>query len=162
MFRSGLVGDYELGRIPSAEFARRSLDLLDVNLEMDEIQDIWSDIFEPVEGMEELIRVLRGRYTLVLLSNTNEWHFEHCRARYPVVHSFVHYVLSYREGCQKPDPAIYAKTAALIDSLPEETLYVDDIPANVRVARELGWRGVCFQDSAQLMREMKAEGIRCT
>jgi putative hydrolase of the HAD superfamily len=134
---------------------------LNLNVGVEGIREIWSDIFHPVEGMEELIRSLKSHYTLVLLSNTNEWHFEHCRERYPVVNLFDHHLLSYRVGCQKPNPLIYDEALSVANALPEETLYFDDIPAYVETARQLGWKGICFQDRDQVTREMKAEGINC-
>ena len=159
MFTSGLVGEYELGRISSAEFGRRSMERLAVDLEMGEIREIWSDIFGPVEGMEALVRSLKGNYTLVLLSNTNEWHFEHCRSRFPVVSLFDHHALSYRLGCRKPDPGIYREALALADGIPEETLYFDDIPAYVEAAARLGLKAVHFREAVQLMDEMGRKGI---
>lgn len=159
MFESGLVGDYDLGRISSVEFAHRCAERLDLALGLDAVREIWSDIFEPLEGMEELIRALEGRCTRVLLSNTNEWHFEHCRERFRVVSLFEHYALSYRLGCRKPDPAIYRKALAMAHAVPEETLYVDDIPAFVSVGKELGLKAIRFQDTAQLTEAMRAYGL---
>ena len=161
MFGSNLVRDYELGRISSSEFGQGCTERLNLDVSVEVIREIWSDIFRPVEGMEMLIRSLKGHYTLVLLSNTNEWHFEHCREKYPVVNLFDQHVLSYRVGCQKPNPLIYDKALAVANSLPEETLYFDDIPAYVEAARELGWKGICFQGRDQVTKEMKAEGISC-
>ncbi len=159
MFTSGLVENYELGRISSVEFGQRSMERLAVDLEMGEMREIWSDIFDPVEGMEELVRSLKGNYTLVLLSNTNEWHFEHCRKRFPVVGLFGHHALSYRMGCRKPDPAIYRKALALAGGRPEETLYFDDIPDYVEVAAGLGLKALRFREAVQLIEEMREKGV---
>ena len=159
MFGSNLVRDYELGRISSSEFGQGCIQRLNLNVGVEVIREIWSDIFHPVEGMEELIRSLKGHYTLVLLSNTNEWHFEHCREMYPVVNLFDHHVLSCRVGYQKPNPLIYEKALAMANALPEETLYLDDIPAYVEAARKLGWKGICFRDKDQATREMQAVGV---
>ena len=159
MFGTNLVEAYELGRISSFEFAQGCTERLNLEVGAEVIRDIWSDIFHPVEGMEALIRALKDHYTLVLLSNTNEWHFEHCREKYPVVNLFDHYALSYRLGCRKPDPLIYEKALVMANALPEETLYFDDIPAYAEVARELGWKGICFQDRDQVAKEMKAGGV---
>jgi putative hydrolase of the HAD superfamily len=161
MFESHLVRDYELGRISSAEFARQSMQRLNVNLELDLIREIWSDIFYPVTGMEELIISLKESYRMVLLSNTNEWHFEHCHKKFPVVRLFEHFALSYRLGCQKPDREIFEKALAMANARPEETLYVDDIPAYVESARRLGMKAVCFKDRDQLTDEMKSAGMAC-
>jgi putative hydrolase of the HAD superfamily len=159
MFESNLVRDYELGRISSSEFARGCTERLNLDAGLEVISEIWSNIFRPVEGMEELVRSLKGHYTLVLLSNTNEWHFEHCLQKYPVVSLFDHHALSYKLGCRKPNPLIYEEALAMANALPEETLYFDDIPAYVQAARELGWRGICFRSKDQVRRQMQAEGI---
>jgi len=137
------------------------MERLKVDLEMDLIQDIWSDIFYPVAGMEGLMTSLKGSCQLVLLSNTNEWHFEHCRKKFPVVRLFEHLALSYRLGCQKPDPEIFEKAMAMADAHPGETLYVDDIPAYVESAWQLGMKAICFKDREQLTDEMRAAGIAC-
>ena len=161
MFESDLVSDYDLGRISSLEFGHLCTERLNLDLGVSGVRDIWSDIFHPVEGMEDLVRSLKGNYTLVLLSNTNEWHFEHCREKFPVVRHFDHYALSYRLGCRKPDPAIYRKALAMADAAPEETLYVDDIRAFLEPAKRLGLKGICFQDRDQLREEMKSQGVAC-
>ncbi len=159
MFGSNLVRDYDLGRIPSSAFGEGCKERFGLRLRIEEIRGIWSDIFWPVEGMEEVIRALRGRYTLVLLSNTNEWHFEFCREKFPVVSLFDHYALSFRLGCAKPDPAIFERALAAAKAVPEETLYFDDIPAYVEAAARLGVRAVCFENRAQLERGLKEEGV---
>ncbi len=159
MFGSSLVEAYDLGRISSEEFARSSMERLDIHLEVSEVRRIWSDIFDPVEGMEELIRSLRERYTLVLLSNTNAWHFEYCFEHYPVTRLFQHYALSYRLGFRKPDPRIYRAALAMAGSPPEEALFFDDIPEYVQAAAGLGMRALRFENQSKLLREMKAEGV---
>ena len=159
MFESNLVKLYELGRISSSEFGRGCAERLNLDAGLEVISEIWSNIFRPVEGMEELVRSLKDHYTLVLLSNTNEWHFEHCRRKYPVVNLFDHHALSYKLGCRKPNPLIYGEALAMANALPEETLYFDDIPAYVQAARELGWRGICFRSRDQLRRQMQTEGM---
>jgi len=161
MFGSNLVQDYESGRISSSDFARGCKERLSLEVGLEVIREIWSDIFHPVEGMEELIRSLKGHYTLVLLSNTNEWHFEHCLRKYPVVSLFDRYALSYRLGCRKPDPLIYEGAFAMANALPEETLYFDDIPQYADAARAFGCKAIAFHDRAQLAAEMKTLGIPC-
>ncbi len=159
MFTSGLVQDYESGRISSSEFGEKCANRLGLDLPMEVIRETWSDIFGPVEGMEELIRSLKGKYGLVLLSNTNEWHFEHCRNKYPVLSLFDDYALSYELGCQKPNPLIYEKALSMAKASPDEILYFDDIPAYARAAEDLGMRAVCFENSVQLTRRLRAEGV---
>lgn len=53
-------------------------------------------------------------------------------------------------GVLKPNPPIYTATLAKLNLLPEEALFVDDLPANLRGAQEAGMPGV------QMRREMPA------
>jgi putative hydrolase of the HAD superfamily len=159
MFGSTLVEEYDLGRISSYEFGRLCRQRLALDIGNEAVRRIWSDIFRPVEGMDELICSLADKYTLVLLSNTNEWHFEHCLETYPVVRRFDRYALSYRLGCRKPDPRIYREALAMAGALPEEALYFDDIPGFVEAAARLGLKAVRFESRVQLLRELNKEGI---
>ena len=47
-------------------------------------------------------------------------------------------VWSYRLGVAKPDPAIYRYALDKLGTLPGETLFIDDRPANVDAAQALG------------------------
>jgi putative hydrolase of the HAD superfamily len=49
---------------------------------------------------------------------------------------------SSEEGVRKPDPRIYLITCERLGSAPEQCVFVDDHPANVRAAEALGMRGV--------------------
>jgi len=159
MFMSGLEKQYDLGRISSQEFGNRIIDSLGLSLDIKEVRRLWEDIFWPVPGMEDLIRHLTGRYELVLLSNTNEWHFNHCFNQFPVVGYFNHYVLSYREGLRKPQQAIYQRAINLAGTRPQECLYIDDIREYVEAAEEVGIHGILFKDVDQLKSEMQVLGI---
>jgi putative hydrolase of the HAD superfamily len=159
MFKSGLEKEYDLGLITSEEFGRRIIDQLNLNLDVGAIRPIWADIFNPIDGMEKLIASLKGAHKLVLLSNTNEWHFEHCLKTFPVVGFFDAFALSYRLGCRKPDRDIYRRALGLAGSAPEETIFIDDVPAYIEAAEALGIEGIRFENVAQLEKELVSAGV---
>jgi putative hydrolase of the HAD superfamily len=68
-------------------------------------------------------------------------------------------VWSYRLGMAKPDPAIYRYALDQLGTLPIETLFIDDRPANVDAALELGMVGVVFSNTAQLRADLVAAGL---
>ena len=47
-------------------------------------------------------------------------------------------VISGEVGIRKPDPRIYAMGAEAIDLRPDQCVFVDDLPGNLKPARELG------------------------
>jgi putative hydrolase of the HAD superfamily len=53
-------------------------------------------------------------------------------------------VISHQVGLRKPDPPIYELTAAKLALLPEDCVFMDDTPANLVTARQLGMATVHF------------------
>ena len=65
-------------------------------------------------------------------------------------------VFSYRENACKPEDKIYR---ALLDGyglVPEETVFLDDVPVNIEAARRNGMQGVVFQNITQARAETEA------
>ncbi|HEX3567212.1 MAG TPA: HAD family phosphatase [Acidimicrobiales bacterium] len=63
---------------------------------------------------------------------------------------FGHRLYSCRLGIAKPDPSIYEQALDTIGATPEQTLFIDDKPANTRAARRLGIRTLTFSSSEDL------------
>jgi putative hydrolase of the HAD superfamily len=55
-------------------------------------------------------------------------------------------VISYRIGHCKPEPAIYEHLLKTFDLAPSDTVFIDDMPANVDAAEKLGIHGILFED----------------
>jgi putative hydrolase of the HAD superfamily len=158
-YGSDLGMAYELGRISSEEFGYKAIHELGLDLDIKEIECLWKDIFWPVEGMEDLIKSLKGKVKLILLSNTNAWHFEYCTERFSVVGLFEAYALSYRLGCRKPDLDIYRKALSLADTPPAQCLYVDDIPEYAERAKEIGMQCIRFEGVDPFKAELRKLGL---
>lgn len=70
---------------------------------------------------------------------------------------FEHAVVSGSVGLRKPDPRIYRLLLDRMDLLPENTVFVDDVRANVTAARGLGMHTVLHRDAThtgQALREL--------
>ncbi|MFG3253050.1 HAD family hydrolase [Streptomyces sp. NPDC048172] len=67
-------------------------------------------------------------------------------------------VLSCEAGCAKPDPRVYALALRRVGGpeAPRAALFVDDTPANVEAARELGMRGHVHTDAESTARCVEA------
>ena len=59
----------------------------------------------------------------------------------------------------KPDPAIYQLLQSRYSLLPEHTVFIDDLKANVKAAQLQGWRGVHFQSPTQLQADLALLGL---
>ena len=108
----------------------------------------------PQERIDTLL-LLRQDYRMLLLSNTNPIGMNYCRRLfrergYDVKEIFERLYLSYQMKVAKPDPAIFRRMIADSGIVPEETLYIDDSPANVEAGRAQGLHSVLFSPKEDL------------
>ena len=140
--------DFEAGQINRIEFIRRVGEAIEFGGTDAEFVAAWEAIFVENEPMKELVGQLRCRYPLYLLSNIGEIHHEYIFRKFPVFEAFTDGVFSYRAGCLKPEREIYEIAARQFGVLPEETLFMDDMPANVQGARQAGFQALLYDVNA--------------
>lgn len=124
-------------------------------------RDRWAETLAPGEpGVAEAVDAVRAAgVPVVLLSNTSAETFHLCRAIAPVLDRLDGIVLSSVEGVAKPDPALFDVALARFGFDAPTTAFVDDRPANVAAAAELGLQAVRFTDAAALRRELGELGL---
>ena len=64
-------------------------------------------------------------------------------------------VISAEVGLIKPDPRIYRLALAKLGARPEESVFIDDVPANVDAARSAGMVGIEFAKPEKVLEELK-------
>lgn len=96
----------------------------------------------------DFLDCLKGKFKLYVLSNTNALHaayfepmFEALRPGRPIASYFDEVFYSHELGERKPDRACYDKVLAKTGLVPAETLFIDDLAANIEAANALGIRG---------------------
>jgi putative hydrolase of the HAD superfamily len=157
---SPVYGDYESGRIDTAEFHATMQDLLQISFGLEPLREAWNRIFLPDTATSEtLVAALKRNYRLVLLSNTNELHFDWLRERYSILRHFDAFTLSHEVQAMKPDPKIYAAAVANAQCEAHECFYTDDILNYVEAARSHGIRAELFTGEADLKRHLTNHGI---
>ncbi len=111
----------------------------------DEFASRFSDMFVMREDTTALLRALRGRYRLGLLSNTNEIHYATTISKHPCFGFFDQVTLSFEVKAMKPAAAIYRDALAKAAGIPPaEILYLDDIPAYAEAARACGMQALVY------------------
>ena len=128
------------GKISSEEFYDQINSAMNLGLTFDEFCVRWCDIFSPVPKMGEFLRDLRKKYKIGLLSDTDPLHWHYVRNKYEYLKLVPNPALSYEIGTTKPDKEIYIKACELTGCLPEKTLYIDDLEANVTGAVNAGMK----------------------
>ena len=143
--QTGIFQELEEGKLSEAEYRQRLGGLCGRSLGYGEVQQAWLGFITGVD-VEQLryLERLRGRYRLYLLSNTNPYVMGWaCSPRFtaegkPLEEYFDGLYLSYRLGATKPDARVFECLLRDEALVPGETLFVDDGPSNIEVARRLG------------------------
>ncbi len=155
---------YESGKLPTQEFYEITSRLLEMQVSLEDFKRGWGDMFalQSPDGQcisAALFRELKRSYRIVALSNTNEMHWEYLETVFPLIHEFDDYVLSFRVGAMKPDPAIYRAALACAACTPAEVFFIDDMPVNIEAAAQLGIKGILYQGEAQLRADLIRLGL---
>lgn len=119
---------------------------------------VYADV-TPDPRMVGLIRGLRRRYRLGLLSNTSAADPQHILGRHGLDGLFDAVILSAAVGLAKPDPAIYRLALARLSTAPEVTVFIDDAEPNVRVAAEVGLHAIHFTGYEALIVALQKLGV---
>lgn len=128
---------------------------------LEDFRGVWSDFFEgPVDRIEEVLDRVRSEYRVAFLSNSNEVHAEAIPRAFPqLFRKGEPFIFSHIEQCSKPDRRIYERAMEILGARPEETVFVDDLPDNVKAAEAFGIRAYQFTTAAALLAALEGDGL---
>lgn len=159
-----LFFDTEVGNINSSEFYDRVRKIGDVSTADEQILWAWNQLLTDIPDIKkQRLIALNQRYNVLLLSNTNEMHWQKCAidlfpykadqsdvnekgARgkvYTAEEYFQKIYLSYEMHLIKPSLEIFQTVLQTSHLCPEETLFIDDSKANCAAAASLGIQTYC-------------------
>jgi len=151
---------YERGEISTGEFHSYLCETAALKMDLTGFREVWSSVFLPgLLVSERLLATLRRKYPLILISNTNEAHFEFIRDKYPVIDYFDQHVLSYVVGSLKPDRKIFEHAIRVSGFRPEALFFTDDREENILAARELGIHSHQFRTEPLLIAALEAANV---
>jgi len=157
-YRDDLFKQFCKGEIDSLTFYKRLTEKYDLDMSFEAFKEKWCDIFEPMEGMPEMLNILKIKYNIGLLSDTDPIHWQYVLNAYPYLQTIKKPALSFEIGFMKPHPQTY-RTAADYTGYPlQNCLFIDDRMVNVKGARKLGMEAVHFENPEKLrdmLREMQ-------
>lgn len=132
--------EFEAGKVSVADYTEWAMEVLGTHASVAEFHHAWQNIFTPVRPMWDTVRHLAAEgHRLILFSNTNGIHCPWIFQTYPEFSLFHGAVLSYEIGSIKPEPEFYQYAIDKFSLVPENTLYIDDLPANIRSGRKFGF-----------------------
>ena len=155
----GLCNLYDEGRISSADFYREIDARFSLRADFPAFAELWNGIFTENTRVSSLMRRVREKRPVFLLSNVNELHWEFARKTFPALSEMDGWVLSCRVKAKKPSPGIYASALETAGIGPGESIFIDDLEDNVTGAEESGIRGILFEGATGLEITLKEIGL---
>ena len=159
LYASDLPARYETGRISSEEFFREAAGRGGLSATREVFFKAFERIFTPIPATFRLIRDLKEKYRIGLLSNTNEFHYECCFKQVEIFPLFDSVTLSFEVKAMKPDEKIYRDAVGKLRVRPGECVFIDDIEAYAEGASRLGMRGIRYVTHESLLESLETAGI---
>lgn len=148
------------GKISETEFWKRTLKQHHANVSIAFLKKTIRKNFVPVPEVKKIVLSLKPRYKIALLSdNCIEW-AKFCEKKYSLKKIFHARQYSFQNGLRKIHPAAHRQILKKLKSTPENTLFIDDIPKNLRVAKKLGIKTIEFHNAKTLKKQLGRFGIK--
>ncbi len=151
--------DFERGKISETEFVNKMLKVVDHKIDSETFKKNYADIFSLNEEVASLLPILKKKYRLFLLSNTDSIHQKYGWQKYEFLKYFDKLILSHEVHSVKPEEIIYRKVEEASGFPSEEHFYIDDIQEYVDAAIKIGWDAVVFEGYDKLMNDLKERKI---
>jgi putative hydrolase of the HAD superfamily len=154
---ANIAHELEKGTISPAEFERQFARLLvREDGSIPDPQGLLRRMFAGFRDDADMVGVVRrarqaGLRTALL---SNSWGNEYDRAM--LAELFDEAVISGEVGLRKPEPEIYRMVASRLGVPPQQCVFVDDLPPNVRGAVAVGMVGVHHIDTETTVMELEA------
>ena len=150
---------FDEGALSPEQFYESAVNLLEARVGYDEFVAAYVDVFSRNQPAIDLFKKLKGRYKLILLSNTDPLRFGFVRERFRDILFFDDYVLSYEVKALKPGPEIYREALRRAAAPPAACVFIDDMEENIDGAAALGIRTIHYRSDTDLERELRFLGI---
>lgn len=138
-----LIKEVDLGHVRREQFLAAMHEVCRPDVTDQQILDAYCTMITVPVSRLALMKRLREKYNVYLLSNIGDVHWEYVlrttrELGYPMDECFDHCFCSFQLGLSKPDPAIFQRVIEESGVVAGESLYIDDFDDNIKVGAEAG------------------------
>ena len=159
IWKGRLVDRIERGELTGEEIHGLFISELGYKGDFVKFKTLWCDHFTLDRGSFAILKSLSGRMPTYLLSNTNALHIEHINARYAFPGLVKGAILSHELKLRKPQREIYEAALKMSGTLPEETVFIDDLEENCAGARKAGLHAIRYRGAKNLKKRLEILGL---
>ena len=147
-----LLFDLEVGKLSEAEFEPRFAHVIGIADSADLIDRLFAGM-RPDYAMVNAVRAAKEAGVRTGLVSNSWGKGRYDRSQFPALFDGV--VISGEVGLRKPEPRIYELGAERLGLAPADCVFVDDLPGNLKPARELGMATVHHTTAADTVPELE-------
>ncbi len=160
--------DYECGKISTEIFINNILRQSDRKYQAIDVIDAWNSMLIGVPRYRlTMLEMLRPKYNVYLLSNTNALHLEWVHRHVQRAHKVSNFEDSYFDqafyshliGDRKPNASIFNHVTEEAFLTPDRTLFLDDLEDNIKTAAKLGFHTYHVKQGEEVAEYLKLEGF---
>ena len=140
-----LMHDYEYGQISTDDFLRAVCSYCHPGTTIEQVRAAWLSMLDelPQERLDYIVSLCKAGYRTVLLSNSNELHWDPIYEQYHLESYFDRIFASHQLHMAKPNKEIFDYVVREADIDSEHTIYVDDLEKNRKAGEQFaGWKTV--------------------
>lgn len=139
----GIFTLFEQGKISPEEFCEHLRQIANISATNQQITSAWNAMIGPISlATVQLIEQLKRHHTVVLLSNTNQLHFNYfdnmAQGYSSLSDLFDKTWYSHEMHLSKPDKKIFETVLSYHGVAAQQASFFDDSEANIQSAQELG------------------------
>lgn len=163
----GAFIEYECGRISTDIFINTLLSQSERKVQALDIIEAWNSMIVGIPDYRlEMLRLLKRKYSVYVLSNTNalhlEWIHRYVRKEHHVQdfekELLDHAFYSHLVGDRKPNASLFKFITEDSFMTPALTLYMDDVQENLDVAGKLGFNTHLVKPGDEIAEYLKKQG----
>ncbi len=152
--------DYQKGKVGAAGFWKQVQKELDTNMKHEHLVKHHVTARQLNKGVVDLIKRLRGKYRLVLVTNTYKEYYEHSNRKYGIDKMFEDIVLSYKIKGRKPEPKVYQEALRRARCKASECVFIEDKEKHLAPARKIGMKTILYTNQKELKKRLKKMGVK--
>jgi putative hydrolase of the HAD superfamily len=148
---------FEKGLISGHDFYLDFKKAFLADFEYQEFVDIWCKIFSPIPEVVDLVKRLKAKYPIYLISNINQLHFDYLYNEHPQIFSlFDDLILSFKVKSVKPEIKIYQALKETAGAEFKDIIYIDDRADLIEAAKRLDLQCLRFINHTKLIFDLKS------
>ncbi len=156
IFSDPLWKEYDRGTVTLAEIEEQVVSDIPAHKELvHTILEEWMDVLQPLETLAYIDSLQALGYKVYLLSNLSFDAANYIETNLDLFQKVDGYVLSCNEKVIKPEAAIYEALFAKFQIKPEESIFLDDLPANITGAKTVGMDGIIVSHPKQAINDLE-------